>query len=115
MQLINMKTLKLEKFLDNNLPLYTILLHTWKDDEELSLCDIEERRTNKPGIGLIKLQRSCEQAEKDCLGYIWIDTCCINKTDSVELSEAINSMFRWYKKAHICYAYLLDVPGDNNP
>jgi hypothetical protein len=115
MRLINVKTFKLEKYLDNNLPPYAILSHTWNDDEELTLRDIEEGRTDKPGIGSIKLQGSCKQAEKDGLGYIWIDTCCIDKTDSVELSEAINSMFRWYKKAIICYVYLLDVPSDNNP
>jgi ankyrin repeat protein len=115
MQLINVKTLKLEKFLDNNLPPYAILSHTWKDDEELTFRDIKEGRTDKPGIGSIKLQRCCKQAEKDGLGHIWIDTCCIDKSDSVELGEAINSMFRWYKKANICYAYLIDVPGDDNP
>ncbi|CZR58832.1 related to beta transducin-like protein [Phialocephala subalpina] len=115
MRLINVKTLKLEKFLGNKLPPYAILSHTWKDDEELTLCDIEEGRTDKPGIGSDKLQRSCKQAEKDNLSYIWIDTCCIDKTDSVELGEAINSMFRWYNKATICYAYLLDVPSDDNP
>ncbi|KAH8745728.1 heterokaryon incompatibility protein-domain-containing protein [Hyaloscypha finlandica] len=109
------QTLKLEKFLDNNLPPYAILSHTWKDDEELTLRDIEEGRTDKPGIGSIKLQRCCKRAEKDCLGYIWIDTYCIDKTDSIELSEAINSMFRWYKKSNICYTYLLDVPSDDNP
>ncbi|CZR52899.1 related to beta transducin-like protein [Phialocephala subalpina] len=115
MRLVNVKTLKLEKFLDNNLPPYAILSHTWKDDEELTLRDIEEGRTDKPGVGSIKLQRCCKQAEKDRLRYIWIDTCCIDKTDSVELGEAINSMFRWYKKANICYAYLLDVSSDDNP
>jgi ankyrin repeat protein len=115
MRLINVKTLKLEKFLDNSVPSYAILSHTWKDDEELTFRDIEEGRTDKPGIGSIKLQRSCKQAKQDGLGYIWIDTCCIDKTNSVELGEAINSMFRWYKKANICYAYLLDVPGDDIP
>lgn len=39
----------------------------------------------------------------------WIDSCCIDKTSSAELSEAINSMFKWYQKAQVCYAYLSDV------
>lgn len=115
MRLVNVKTLKLEKFLDDKVPPYAILSHTWKDDEELSFRDIEEGKINKPGIGSVKLQRCCKQAERDGLGYTWIDTCCIDKTDSVELGEAINSMFRWYRKAFICYAYLSDVPGDDNP
>jgi hypothetical protein len=38
-----------------------------------------------------------------------VDTCCIDKKSSAELSEAINSMFRWYKNAAVCYAYLSDV------
>lgn len=42
--------------------------------------------------------------------YVWIDTCCIDKTSSAELSEAINSMFAWYQEAKVCYAYLFDVP-----
>ena len=41
--------------------------------------------------------------------YFWIDTCCINKADHAELSEAINSMFRWYQTATKCYVYLSDV------
>jgi hypothetical protein len=41
--------------------------------------------------------------------YIWIDTCCIDKSSSAELSETINSMFQWYKGSEICYAYLADV------
>jgi hypothetical protein len=50
-----------------------------------------------------------EQARRDGLRYFWVDTCCINKQSSHDLSEAINSMFRWYKNAKRCYAYLSDV------
>jgi hypothetical protein len=39
----------------------------------------------------------------------WIDTCCIDKTSSAELSEAINSMYMWYQNSQVCYAYLSDV------
>ena len=46
--------------------------------------------------------------------YIWIDSCCINKDSSSELSEAINSMYRWYSISAECYTYLADVPlGEN--
>ena len=45
--------------------------------------------------------------------YAWIDNCCIDKTNAVKLSEAINSMFRWYEEASLCYTYLSDVPGDD--
>ncbi|PMD63131.1 uncharacterized protein K444DRAFT_610007 [Hyaloscypha bicolor E] len=42
--------------------------------------------------------------------FVWIDTCCIDKTSNAELSEAINSMFRWYHNALVCLVYLADVP-----
>ncbi|EIW51976.1 uncharacterized protein TRAVEDRAFT_86572, partial [Trametes versicolor FP-101664 SS1] len=50
-------------------------------------------------------------------GYrlVWIDSCCIDKASSSELSEAINSMFEWYSEADVCYAYLADVPDDEDP
>ncbi|KAI0772436.1 hypothetical protein BD413DRAFT_545420 [Trametes elegans] len=49
--------------------------------------------------------------------WIWIDTCCIDKASSAELSEAINSMFAWYRDAQVCIVYLADVPtlGDPDP
>ncbi|KAI0397992.1 hypothetical protein F5Y17DRAFT_454573 [Xylariaceae sp. FL0594] len=117
MRLINVKTLKPEEFIGDSLPKYAILSHTWADDsEELTLRDVERGNLDKPGIGSAKLKGSCREAEKDGLDYIWIDTCCIDKADLVELSEAINSMFRWYQHASICYAYLSDVPDhDTNP
>ena len=43
--------------------------------------------------------------------YVWVDTCCINKESSAELSEAINSMFKWYKDSNHCVAFLSDVSG----
>ncbi|KAL6811167.1 heterokaryon incompatibility domain-containing protein [Trichoderma sp. SZMC 28013] len=115
MRLINVKTFKLEEFLDYRVPPYAILSHTWGDDsEELSFRDVEDGNINKPGIGSVKFRGCCRQAAEDSLGYAWIDTCCIDKTNLVELSEAINSMFRWYQRASICYAFLSDVPGDDN-
>lgn len=53
----------------------------------------------------------CTQALADALDWAWMDTCCINKASSAELSEAINSMFRWYRRARCCYAFLSDVPA----
>jgi hypothetical protein len=43
------------------------------------------------------------------LEWAWVDTCCIDKKSSAELSEAINSMYAWYAEAAACYAYLSDV------
>ena len=68
-----------------------------------------------PDSGLSeKVRRACEIARWDGYRYIWVDSCCIDKTSSSELSEAINSMFNWYRDAQICYAFLADVPSDED-
>lgn len=116
MHLINVKTFKLEEFLDYQTPPYAILSHTWGNDcEELTFRNVAKGEIDKPGVGSVKFRRCCRQAETDGFGYAWIDTCCINKDSSRELDEAINSMFRWYRRASACYAYLSDVPGNDNP
>lgn len=56
-----------------------------------------------------KLRRFCETASKDGFEFGWADTCCIDKTSSSELSEAINSMYDWYAYSDVCYAFLRDV------
>jgi hypothetical protein len=94
MRLINVKTIKLEEFGDDQTLPYAILSYTWgNDSEELSYFDVQKGRINKPGIGSVKFRGSCRQAEKDGYEYVWVDTCCIDKANLVELSEAINSMF----------------------
>ncbi|UKZ77578.1 hypothetical protein TrVFT333_005302 [Trichoderma virens FT-333] len=116
MRLINVNTFKLEEFLDYRAPPYAILSHTWgNDSEELNFRDVEDGNIDKPGIGSVKFRGTCRQAARDNLGYAWIDTCCIDKTNLVELSEAINSMFRWYHRSTICYAFLSDVPTTEDP
>lgn len=64
--------------------------------------------------GYTKIMQSCEETKMLGLDFIWIDTCCINKTSSAELSEAINSMYKWYKSAAICFAYLGDVEAEKH-
>ncbi|KAL7931732.1 hypothetical protein V8C35DRAFT_329386 [Trichoderma chlorosporum] len=118
MRLINTKTFKLEEFSEGSIPPYAILSHTWGNDaEELTFREVENGIgiISKPGVGSTKLRGCCRQAVEDGLRYAWIDTCCIDKTNLVELSEAINSMFRWYNRASFCYAYLSDVPDDDDP
>ncbi len=58
-----------------------------------------------------KIREACAVARANGYRYIWIDSCCIDKTSSSELSEAINSMYEWYTYAHVCYAFLADVPA----
>ena len=116
MRLINTSTLKLEEFSEEDAPPYAILSHTWgNDSEELTFRQVVNGETDKGNLGSIKLRGCCRQAQKEDLGYAWIDTCCIDKTNLVELSEAINSMYRWYNRAAVCYAYLADVPDNDDP
>lgn len=114
MYLINAARLRLERFDDEaKLPPHAILSHTWGQAEVTF-----ELFTSLPlesSAGLLKIQKTCEQALKDGIFYAWVDTCCcIDKRSSAELSEAINSMFRWYEGASICYAYLEDVTESND-
>jgi len=107
MRLINTKTLKLVDFI-GRLPEYGILSHCWRRGE-VSLREFADPWRRRQFEGFAKIRSACEQARKDGLEYIWIDTCCIDKTSSAELGEAINSMYRWYGKAAVCYVYLDDV------
>ena len=95
------------EFTSRNIPAYAILSHTWGDGE-VSLQEIEaDTCTDKAGWK--KIDFCAKQAEADGYRYIWVDTCCIDKKNAVELSEAVNSMFRWYQNASKCYVYLSDV------
>lgn len=102
----------LTKDLAGNIPDYAILSHTWgDDDEEVTLKDLTEGSA-KSKTGYQKIRFCGEQAARDGFRYIWVDTCCIDKSNSTELSEALNSMYRWYRDAAKCYVCLADVSWD---
>jgi hypothetical protein len=86
---------------------YAILSHTWECDE-VTFQELNAG-SGKETQGYQKIVKSCEQARKDGYQYAWVDTCCINKESSAELSEAINSMWQWYWNARICYVYMCDI------
>ncbi|KAF9892052.1 hypothetical protein FE257_002458 [Aspergillus nanangensis] len=100
----------LEEFTDHEIPPYAILSHRW-GQEEASFQEMirNEHQQHQNKLGYKKIQHFCARAHQDGFQYAWIDTCCINRESSAELSEAINSMFRWYQVAQKCYAYLGDV------
>ncbi|KAI1322659.1 heterokaryon incompatibility protein-domain-containing protein [Xylariaceae sp. FL0255] len=91
------------------IPPYAILSHTW-GTEEVTYEDLKHG-TGLRKSGYHKIRFCGEQAERDGFRHFWVDTCCINKSSDAELSEAINSMFRWYCDAAKCYVYLDDVPS----
>jgi hypothetical protein len=117
MRLLNVKTRKFEEFFVLKIPPYAILSHRWTDNEVIFQDVTSDQLSDWPNSlsWPLKLQGCCLQAEKDNLSYIWADTCCIDKTNSVELSEAIRSMFNWYKNATRCYIYLSDVQPSDVP
>lgn len=106
MRLLNTTILELESFADNAIPPHAILSHVWGPaNDAVSIEDMQAGSAAKEKPGYIKLRRSSLIAAHDGFKHIWIDTCCIQKSSSIELSEAINSMFCYYQNSDICYAF----------
>jgi len=97
----------LKEFLGSSTPPYAILSHTW-EEEEVIFSDLQSLSDAKLKKGWRKVWNTCKQAKLDGLEWVWIDTCCIDKDSSAQLSEAINSMFRFYRDSFVCYVYLSD-------
>ncbi|KAL4080704.1 hypothetical protein J3A83DRAFT_4084525, partial [Scleroderma citrinum] len=99
---------------------YTILSHRWNEqevnyDEMVELVKTEENDEIRQRFGYKVILGSCEQAKRDGCKWLWVDICCIDKCSSADLSEVINSTYRWYEKSRVCYAYLHDVRGSSLP
>ena len=113
-RLIDTDTLELKSFVESDVPKYAILSHTWGPEaDEVTFQDMlamnrgsENPKRERPGY--LKIIETCRKARLTGIGYCWVDTCCIDKTSSAELSEAINSMFKWYRDAAVCYVLLSD-------
>ncbi|KAK2024414.1 HET-domain-containing protein [Colletotrichum zoysiae] len=119
MRLLHTTKLTIEEFTERDsgagaecdVPRYAILSHTW-EEEEVTLQDWQSgMNLATKNQGYVKIRKGCERAHQDGHDWIWIDTCCIDKTSSTELSEAINSMFQWYQDSAVCYVYLSDATG----
>ncbi|KAF5308971.1 hypothetical protein D9758_018489 [Tetrapyrgos nigripes] len=113
MRLLNTKTFKLAEFYAD-IPPYAILSHTW-EKEEVTFQDIQNLETARLKAGYAKVWNACARARRYDFDWIWIDSCCINKESSAELSEAINSMYQYYEDAAVCYVYLGDVSAKYHP
>lgn len=119
MRLLNVETIRLENWKPG--AEYAILSHRWDEGKEVLFAEISapdndslRDRAAKP-LSWAKIEAACQQAGRDRIGYIWIDTCCIDKRSSAEESEEINSMYRYYQEAKICYAYLARLPHQKDP
>ena len=117
MRLLNVHTYKLHTFYGDAIPKYAILSHTWlAAEEEVTFLHLQtqESATWRQLPGAKKIVYTCRQARADGYKWAWVDTCCIDKSNNAELSEAINSMFRWYQRSEVCYVYLSDYVCRSN-
>ncbi|KAL9626428.1 MAG: hypothetical protein Q9164_007878 [Protoblastenia rupestris] len=114
MRLLDSSTLKLKWFLTEHIPAYAILSHTWGDDEVTFNDMTNPSERVQETAGYRKIKACCQQAVADGFDYVWVDTCCINKANHAELSDAIKSMYRWYRSAAKCYVYLSDVSAETH-
>jgi hypothetical protein len=98
---------------DKDVPPYAILSHTWGKQEvvfdDLKSLDSAKNIDAETETSWNKIRFCAQRAKRDNLTHFWVDTCCIDKANNTELSEAINSMFRWYQNAEKCYVFLSDV------
>ncbi|KAK0507585.1 hypothetical protein JMJ35_010108 [Cladonia borealis] len=118
MRLMNVRTFK-QTEIHNSIPPYVILSHRWGRQElsyqdylrtpEAVFKELPTASGTNENLGVPKIAHACAQAKNAGIEWIWIDTCCIDKTSSAELSRSINSMFSWYEEAKVCFAYLADV------
>lgn len=81
-------------------------------DDEVTFQDMANLEKARKRKGWGKISMACREALHQGCQYAWVDTCCIDKTNSAELSEAINSMYSWYQCADICFVYLADYALD---
>ena len=113
----------LKEFHDGGPTKYVILSHRWGKDSEVDYVEMvylmslkkSDRDEVRARDGYQKILNSCRQAKADRIEWLWVDSCCIDKRSSSELSEAINSMYRWYENSTICYAHLHDFEGPSFP
>ncbi|KAK7958654.1 hypothetical protein PG988_013502 [Apiospora saccharicola] len=114
MRLIDVKNYVFQEFLGSQTPKYAILSHTWGHEEVTHQEWLGWLATGSSSAmkkqGFQKIMGACKQAKEDHLDGLWVDTNCIDKTSSAELTEAINSMYAWYRDSTICYCYMADVP-----
>ncbi|KAF5353800.1 hypothetical protein D9758_010582 [Tetrapyrgos nigripes] len=113
MRLLHTSTLRLEEFY-TDIPPYAILSHTWEDGE-VTFQDMQNLKIARRMTGFHKVEKACTYARRYKFDWIWIDSCCINKDSSAELSEALNSMYSFYDDSEVCYAYLPDARSNEDP
>ncbi|KAK3706017.1 hypothetical protein LTR37_013011 [Vermiconidia calcicola] len=113
MRLLHASNFVFKEFMGDGIPSYLIISHRWSDEEVSHQDFLDGRKAflkgRCSGYGWVKIAKACRLDLKANLEWVWIDTCCIDKKSSAELSEAINSMFKWYEDSTECLVFLPDV------
>lgn len=111
MWLINARSMALEEVVSPEEHRYAILSHRWLRDpkDEVTFRDLADLRKARRKPGFAKIHMTCRKALEKGVDYAWVDTCCVDRESSAALSEAINSMFRWYKLSSFCFVHLHDL------
>lgn len=92
---------------------YAILSHTWGEGE-VSFQDFKTPELAREKNGVAKIEETARLARSGNLDHVWVGTCCIDKFSSAELTEAINSMYQWYRDAKIWFVYLSDFDSGSS-
>ncbi|KAG8217011.1 hypothetical protein J3R82DRAFT_7325 [Butyriboletus roseoflavus] len=86
---------------------YVVLSHRCGETSgEASYQDIASRRRRVARFK--KLVQFCETSRRLGCKLAWVDTCCIDKTDTAELSEANHATYKWYANSSLCIVYLAE-------
>ncbi|THU77450.1 HET-domain-containing protein [Dendrothele bispora CBS 962.96] len=128
-RMINTCSLELEDFEDDiRIPHYAILSHTW-GAEEIGYNEFDQLFSKKKGSRQAvfrelyerysqgtkakavfhKIVEACIRARLDGLKYLWVDTCCIDQEDQMDVHRNVKNMYSYYRNSRICYAYLVDM------
>ncbi len=112
MRLLHTKRRLVHDFTNKTIPNYAILSHAW-DEREITFTDIQNGGA-EGSAGYKKLNMFAEIAAQHGYVWVWMDTCCIDKSSNAELSRSYNSMYKRYRRADVCFVYLKDVNQRSN-
>jgi hypothetical protein len=86
MHLLDTSALTLHKFEGYSIPEYAILSHRGR--QEVSFRNMKDGKS----LGMSRFEKikgCCAQAKKDGWQFAWIDSCCIDKPSSADLSAVL--------------------------
>lgn len=99
----------------HNFPWTSTVCRRYRGEMLAALENLSKEYASLKTLGYQKVKEMAKLGDAQSLGWgeecewFWIDTCCIDKTNSAELAEALNSMSTYYANAIHCIAYMADV------